>query len=77
MWAEQLAKVLDAGVETVSVDFKMRLDWSKTRKNKHHSLARIDLRVRVRARRQATFRFPRPEGRRRAKTEPKPGHEIR
>lgn len=32
--SEQLARVLDTGVETVSVDFKMRLDWSKSRRNK-------------------------------------------
>ena len=32
--SEQLAKVLEAGVETVSVDFKLRLDWSKSRRNK-------------------------------------------
>lgn len=32
--SEQLAKVLDTGVETVSVDFKLRLDWSKSRRNK-------------------------------------------
>ena len=32
--SEQLAGILDAGVETVSVDFKLRLDWSRSRRNK-------------------------------------------